>query len=199
MRSYSVCDADFLEQYKCFSNHTCLKFRCMALLCDISLSIKRISGKVLRCKTLGESAQAFMSLSKPRPKIHRPPSVIAAPAESPLPRRKNINNSMLIVGVAAAVIASIVLLRQEKQEIITSEATDSPPALAPAAGGNLPDSLSLQRNANGKTIVIKDKKEIIIGQLAKIPAQNEQITEIKSMSEVDGNAGRELLAIISKY
>lgn len=51
----------------------------------------------------------------------------------------------------------------------------------------------------GKTIVISSQGGTIVGQMAKIPAGNEQITEIKSVSNVDNRAGRELLSIVSKY
>lgn len=53
--------------------------------------------------------------------------------------------------------------------------------------------------AGGGTIVIKDDKQAIVGQMAKIPSQNQQITEIKSVSNVDNNIGRELLSIVGKY
>ena len=44
-----------------------------------------------------------------------------------------------------------------------------------------------------------DKSDAIVGQMARIPAENEQITEIKSVSDIDKDSGRELLSIISKY
>ena len=57
----------------------------------------------------------------------------------------------------------------------------------------------LTDNSQGKTIILQGKNEAIIGQMARIPTENEQITEIKSASEVDNKAGRELLSIINKY
>ena len=52
---------------------------------------------------------------------------------------------------------------------------------------------------SGKIILLQGKSESIIGQLTKIPVENEQITEIKAVSDIDNGAGRELLSIISKY
>lgn len=54
-------------------------------------------------------------------------------------------------------------------------------------------------DSRGKTIILQGQNEAIIGQMARIPLENEQITEIKSASEVDNSAGRELLSIINKY
>ncbi len=48
-------------------------------------------------------------------------------------------------------------------------------------------------------IVITGDAGTIVGQMARIPAENEQVTEIKSPSEVDKETGRELLSIIGKY
>src|SRR5581483_9918244 len=49
------------------------------------------------------------------------------------------------------------------------------------------------------TILLRGQSEAIIGQMAKIPAENEPVIETKAVSEVDNSAGRELLSIISKY
>jgi hypothetical protein len=51
----------------------------------------------------------------------------------------------------------------------------------------------------GKTIVLQGQNDAIIGQMARIPASNEQIVEIKSPQDVDNSAGRELLSILNKY
>ncbi len=53
--------------------------------------------------------------------------------------------------------------------------------------------------SKGKTINLQGKNESIVGQMARIPLENEQITEIKSVSDIDNSAGRELLSIINKY
>lgn len=49
------------------------------------------------------------------------------------------------------------------------------------------------------TILLRGQSEAIIGQMAKIPAENEPVIEMRAASEVDNNASRELLSIISKY
>lgn len=71
----------------------------------------------------------------------------------------------------------------------------------------LPDAISAAQAApatplkdkSGSTILLKDHSGAIIGQMAKIPLENEQITEIKAINDIDNGAGRELLSIISKY
>jgi hypothetical protein len=50
-----------------------------------------------------------------------------------------------------------------------------------------------------KTIILQGGNDSIIGQMARIPLENEPITEIKSASDIDNHAGRELLSIINKY
>lgn len=64
-----------------------------------------------------------------------------------------------------------------------------------------PTSVVLNKVADVKreTIILQGNKESIVGRMARIPMQNEPITEIKSFSEVDNSAGRELLSIINKY
>lgn len=52
---------------------------------------------------------------------------------------------------------------------------------------------------NSRTIHIQGPSESIVGQLARIPSENGSIADIKTVSEVDNRAGRELLSIIGKY
>ncbi len=66
-------------------------------------------------------------------------------------------------------------------------------ALTPAGNDQMTDE------SQGKTIILQGKNEAIIGQMARIPAESEPITEIKSASDVDNSAGRDLLSIINKY
>lgn len=52
---------------------------------------------------------------------------------------------------------------------------------------------------SSSTIVIKDENSSIIGQMAKIPVQNQPITEVNTVSNVDKGGKQELLSIINKY
>ena len=73
--------------------------------------------------------------------------------------------------------------------------------LEPSSGdamASIPDMQRLQTDTN-QTIIIEGKSEAIVGQMAKIPSENGNIADIKTVSEVDNRAGRELLSIISKY
>lgn len=60
-------------------------------------------------------------------------------------------------------------------------------------------SVSITDGSAGKTIILQGGTDSIIGQMARIPLENEPITEIKSASDIDNHAGRELLSIINKY
>jgi hypothetical protein len=73
--------------------------------------------------------------------------------------------------------------------------------LEPSSGdamASIPDIQRFQSDTN-QTIIIEGKSEAIVGQMAKIPSENGNIADIKTVSEVDNRAGRELLSIISKY
>jgi hypothetical protein len=48
-------------------------------------------------------------------------------------------------------------------------------------------------------ISLHNNSDYIVGQMTKIPVENEQITEIRAANDIDNHAGRELLSIISKY
>lgn len=110
--------------------------------------------------------------------------------------------------------SSLALHRQ--QESMTSAATMlpavavvsnrmAPPvheeiSMLPAAIGEAQAAPALPLHPkSGSTIRLKDHSGAIIGQMAKIPLENEQITEIKAINDIDNDAGRELLSIISKY
>lgn len=85
---------------------------------------------------------------------------------------------------------------EAKEEVKSTTLAMNNPHVVPAAP--VVQAPSAQVNGS-KTIVLQDKNDSIIGQMARIPLENEQITEIKSASDVDNSAGRELLSIINKY
>jgi len=53
----------------------------------------------------------------------------------------------------------------------------------------------------GKTIVLKNENDIIVGQMARISSPSAPIADVHSMSAsgVDKRKGRELLSIINQY
>lgn len=71
--------------------------------------------------------------------------------------------------------------------------------MLPAAISDAQAAPALPLNDKGSTIMLRDHSSSIIGQMAKIPLENEHITEIKAINDIDNGAGRELLSIISKY
>ena len=52
---------------------------------------------------------------------------------------------------------------------------------------------------NNKTIVFKGKEGGIVGQVTHIEPSSEQAGSIKTMSEVDNRANRDLLSVVNKY
>lgn len=126
-----------------------------------------------------------------RPKIHRLPK-----------SRERRRAPALPLAVLTAVALTVMLLAAKK----TTDILRRDPARAvrlekPVANSLVSDaaaSMALPPR-NSQTIVLKGSEGAIIGQMARIPLENEQITEIKAVSDVDNHAGRELLSIISKY
>jgi len=53
----------------------------------------------------------------------------------------------------------------------------------------------------GKTIVLRNENDVIVGQMARISSPAAPVAEVHSMSAsgVDRRKGRELLSIISQY
>lgn len=151
-----------------------------------------------------EMAAATLS----RPKIHRLPNLKPAPKPAPVSHWKAfIDNKPLVVCVVL-----FALYFPVAHQINKAYAPAPVPSPVPVASLTPPKPLSgdyqgviSEAHASGlpedpnKTIVLKGDNQVIVGRMAKIPAQSEQITEIKNISNVDNDAGRELLSIISKY
>jgi hypothetical protein len=145
-----------------------------------------------------------------RPKIHRLP----APAVRAPRKRLGIpKRAVFWTGVTLAFLSASFSIKT--QPVITAATTL--PAVAvvsnriiqadeaegdymlPAAIGDAQAAPALPLDKSGSTIWLQDNSSAIIGQMAKIPLENEHITEIKAINDIDNGAGRELLSIISKY
>jgi hypothetical protein len=126
-----------------------------------------------------------------RPKVHRLPAP-SRPQKVPVPM--GVIFSLLMAGVVVIMIVSRMFMGhgEEGSKKIASQSAISPVSEAVAS---VPEAQKMA----GNTIYIKDQNSGIVGQMAKIPAQNEQITEIKAVSNVDKHAARDLLSIINKY
>lgn len=139
-----------------------------------------------------------MSAAVTRPKIHKLPA---------LPRSEKKRPSLKGYGLAGVVallvlsVASLTHIRQRNTVPVpaSSYAVQEPSAGKPESGvvtSAMADTLS----PDGKTIVLEGGESgRIVGRLAKIPAESEQITEIKPVSDIDNATGHELLSIIGKY
>jgi hypothetical protein len=141
------------------------------------------------------SHQAAVSAPLSRPKIHRFPAAASRPSKfafHPLLWRTGV-----AIGAFAVVIAMIAHLMTLSSSGNLSLAGTLSAASMPVA--NAMAAVEPIEKQNGNTIVISGKSGTIVGQMARIPAQNEQITEVKPVTEVDNRGGRDLLSIIGKY
>lgn len=150
------------------------------------------------------SGKDNVSGSPSKPKVHRLPALVTRKKKKPTDIFKR-SPMFLFAGLVMLLFAASFSIKKPESEALTVKPSDdaktimadndpvAPITMADARVGSvLPEKIS-------KTIVIKGQAGIIIGQMAKIPAESEQITEIKAVSDIDNDAGRELLSIISKY
>jgi len=144
------------------------------------------------------------SAAAPRPKIHRlPPAASHSPEKHPYTAN---SSGLWRWGAFLFVLGLVWTVGQKQATAYFKHDTLKLAALAPVENIQpesilqpLSDAQAAALPERPATIMLRGSSETIIGQMAKIPAENEQITEIKAVSEVDNNAGRELLSIISKY
>jgi hypothetical protein len=142
-----------------------------------------------------------------RPKVFRPPAALFAEpvASDDMPRSPL---SLVFPLGAGALLIAIFLIAISHQspapKALTAQNAGPDMTLAepriilsPPVAEAVTASLPVEKQ--GKIIALQGQSGAIIGQMAKIPSENEQITEIRPVSEVDKNAGRELLSIVSKY
>lgn len=129
-----------------------------------------------------------MTLPLSRPKVHRLPVA---------PVRYSYNYGLwgfavasILVLLSGGIIISQAIFKGLSSMDMAQEAPTSM-AATPAE--------AVKSDASSDTIIIRDEKQAIVGQLARIPAQNQQITGIKSVSNVDNAASPELLSIVGKY
>ena len=132
------------------------------------------------------SQQAVISLPLSRPKVHRLPS--AAPRTS----KKFTYFSIVFAAILLLVLMGMLLNRMIFNISTTVPVPEMIPMKPSLATPVVPDK-------EADTIVITDESQAIVGQLTKIPAQNQQITGIKSVSNLDKKDGKELLSIIKSH
>jgi|GEM_PF-3607436 len=147
-----------------------------------------------------------------KPKVHRlPASVLAKPPQKrEFPKRAlfwagafltaaalSLSMPSQPVVTAATMLPAVAVVsnRIQGSHALINEGT----SMLPAAISDAQAAPALPLNDKGSTIMLRDHSSSIIGQMAKIPLENEHITEIKAINDIDNGAGRELLSIISKY
>jgi hypothetical protein len=141
-------------------------------------------------------AEAIVEAPLSRPKIHRVPVSVMDARKKQQSRRHALFTAGFLTTITLLSYGTDRLVHSRSYEelgIVVRHETEVQPVAADNA------ELAPASEKQSQTIVITGENDGIVGQLARIPAQNQQITEIKTISEVDNQAARELLGIISKY
>ncbi len=135
-----------------------------------------------------------LALNTPiRPKIYRLPAARPQKKAALLPKHAFFGAfclaaTALVVMGTGSLLAHIASDEAENKVISDAAAAFPPPGK--------PQTRTVKQ---GQAIVITGNNGGIVGQMAKIPVQNEQIVEIKTVSGVDKRTGHDLLTIIGKY
>ncbi|NBO19710.1 MAG: hypothetical protein EBV03_10915 [Proteobacteria bacterium] len=168
------------------------------------------------------SASFSQSMPAARPKIHRLPALPPRKPVRKIPKMISSSVPYLVLGALFTMLAMSSApankSKPEELEQIAGEAhllpkisvnsqLDSEPVALMAKNqppADLPTTLTdlqpaVQDKKDGNTIVLRDHSTSIVGQMARIPLENEHITEVKPLQDVDNVAGRELLSILNKY
>ena len=148
-----------------------------------------------------------------RPKVHRlpPASLYVAPKKRRPVRLVVAGTTLLVLGVGSF------LGSKQPAEIINGNTQHAAMLPAISVGPEATEDLSIIRNATNalshtigdaqaasagkanKVITLHNNSDTIVGQMAKIPSQNESITEVKPANEVDKQGSRDLFSIVNKY
>jgi hypothetical protein len=158
------------------------------------------------------SAEAVVSISLSRPKIHRLPA--ATPTHHTyIHRFKGRVRSIIsrrVLFMTSGALVSMVVLAVLLNGFVSMLAyhINALPQFASVSGANASllqgfgdamASPSASSAKQGKTIIITSDNGSIVGQMAQIPDRMETPGNIKTMSDIDKNTGRELLSIVDKY
>lgn len=141
------------------------------------------------------SHQAVVSAPLSRPKIHR------FPAATPRRRKISLNPVLLRTGLMITALVIVVMMIGRLMNLTSTTQLSVTNTLKNASPSPVSTALAAvsPEKMGGNTIVITGKTGTIVGQMARIPSQNEQITEVKPVTEVDNRGGPDLLSIIGKY
>lgn len=118
-------------------------------------------------------------------------------AMSSAPANKSTPEELEQVAGEAHMLPSISVVPQKDGESHALLAKNQPPTELPATLTDMQPAAGNKKDSN--IIVLRDQSTSIVGQMARIPLENEHITEVKPLQDIDNAAGRELLSIINKY
>jgi hypothetical protein len=142
---------------------------------------------------------AAMPYSTPKPKVFRLPPAAAISLPSPVKFAPEPRVSRAWRWGSG--LLTLALMWSVATVFFTRDVSKT--AAEPGLEGILPPPVAEAQAAlpleGPSTILLRGRSEAIIGQMAKIPAENEPIIETQAVSAIDNNAARELLSIINKY
>ena len=130
------------------------------------------------------------STPAPRPKINRLP---AKQKNSAQKRPVNLKSAITTGSGVFALALALMLVHGRAALPAKASSTEGLPGISVSAS-------SEASVKSDKTIILSSGNDVIIGQMSKIPPQPEQqVKDIKVVSDIDNRAGRDLLTIISQY
>jgi hypothetical protein len=168
---------------------------------NASLAKTAIAGLLpYKVYSLCMSTQAIVSIvSPPKPKVFRiPPALPATPVIQSQAVRSGRFWQWGVFLLALSLIWPVSYAMSSLSRVIPSTQADRD-GLEGILQPPVSDAQASIAAEKPPTILLRGQSEAIIGQMAKIPAENEPVIETRAISAVDNNAGRELLSIISKY
>ncbi|MDX1974672.1 MAG: hypothetical protein SFT92_03235 [Rickettsiales bacterium] len=127
-----------------------------------------------------------------RPKVHRLPKSVVAPDVTYATRlsKQRRKRSFIYASSVVASVAVVVLLFDGFTSLLSQQ----------VASRGILQPIAAIASDKQKSIVINGESHGIVGQMAKMPTdQQGEIRGIETMSELDRDANRELLSIVSKY
>lgn len=145
-------------------------------------------------------SEAIVSAPLSRPKIHRlPGAAVKQRRQTHSSNRGTFAFALLLLLLTLFGYATERFARGKNQAQAEKMSEMIPDAISSAQAATPPIGGVTAGARQSQAIEITSKNGGIVGQITKIPLQNEQIAGIKTVSEVDNRTGQELLGIIGKY
>ncbi len=136
------------------------------------------------------------AITRSRPKVHRFPASAKASRFARVKKwvasRSDRDKAYVLSGVSAVFVVSAIIIHISKLW---------GGAFIPEASAHVivQPAVTINQEKSDKSIIINGKDGGIIGQMATMPTQADTAPDIKSMTDVDNRASRDLLSVVNKY